>query len=212
MELTRDQIRAHLDAGEHLVGLIQHDSGELIFAPCISPRVYLYLSPTDGCAIQGYVIDQKPSGTGYFPRERSLNEGELKKINELLAIGYVPRVVEYLTKISYVISAHMMLLAQHLEPFSKILLLHNQKEDIDPDSILKDYFKIYGAFSISKTQEGDIEYDFTSGAFNSPPNTRVKGAQLDTPSQNIVREKVTALLSHKRSYDDYNNPNGRNRP
>lgn len=113
-----------------------------------------------GKAISGYFMNDD------FSKIRDCNVSELEEINSLLQKQYVPRLADtpYLSQKS----SHQFLLEQH-----------NLWDKSD-----------WGGFAVTLRPTGELEYAFASGAFNSPPGVRIKGALLDSNLQDLVKQQI----------------------
>ncbi|HBB52411.1 MAG TPA: hypothetical protein DCZ80_00740 [Legionellales bacterium] len=101
------------------------------------------------------------SGT-YMEDQNDIQMEELEKFNDLIQKGYVPRLAyisEFIEK-----SAHEFLFEQKCSSTRK---------------------SEWGGFAVQVNSSGSLEYQFVSGAFNSPKGKRVKGALL---SEDLISE------------------------
>ena len=147
--------------GKPIVGLINKKTETIVLAPCITEKVNLNLND-EGEAESGIFI------TNSFVEGRPINAEQLKQFNLLLKNGHVPRLAK----------------SPSIDDRSSHQFLFEQQCKSTKSSE-------WGGFTVTLECSGKLIYSFVSGAFNSPPGKRIKGAEL---SQDLI-DKVETQMS-----------------
>lgn len=150
--------------GKPIVGLIHKETKQIVLAPCIPSKVFLKLTDTQEAESGSFLEDD-------FSVIRALNPEELVKINGLLKEGHVPRLAFHPS--FHDVSSHELLFIQKCNT--------SKRSD-------------WGGFAFKVNPLNDLEFEFVSGAFNSPKGTRIKGAKLAEDLIDDVIEQITNLL------------------
>jgi hypothetical protein len=143
--------------GTPIVGLINKTTYDIVLAPCIPQKVRLNLNSLRQ-AVSGKILNYK------CEEVKDINEIELVKCNQLLDNGYLPRLAYEPPREDEVKSAHEFLF---------------ERQSIDKTK------SQWGGFALTVDVLDKVEYTFASGAFNSKPGKRTRGAEL---SENLVAE------------------------
>ncbi len=148
-----------------MVGLIHKVTRDMVFSPCIPQKVSLELNAL-GLAEAGTYLDEN------LKVIRAITPTELGVMNTLLSEGHVPRLGW--KNILDEKSAHEFLYEQKCKTTKR---------------------SEWGGFALTLDATDRFEYQFSSGAFNSPPgHRRVKGAQLSEELQGEVIRETAALV------------------
>jgi hypothetical protein len=148
-----------------MVGLIHKVTRDMVFAPCIPQKVSLELNAL-GLGEAGTYLDEN------LKVIRAITPTELGIMNTLLSEGHVPRLGW--KNILDEKSAHEFLYEQKCKTTKR---------------------SEWGGFALTLDAADRFEYQFSSGAFNSPPgHRRVKGAQLSEELQREVLRETAALV------------------
>lgn len=172
--------------GQPIVGLIHKENNTIVFAPCIPQKVRLQLDE-NGNAISGTLMRdnlENMTATNDNDNDESL---DLNYINSLLKQNYVPRIVDMLhDATSDVKSAHEFLFEQKCG-------LTNKSE--------------WGGFALTLNALNELEYEFSSGAFNSGASSkRIQGAQLSSELIKQVIKETAVLGTPKLETNDATSP------
>jgi hypothetical protein len=153
-----------------IVGLIHKVTKAIVLGPCIPQKVCLILN-AEGEAISGVFMGDNSS------TRNDINPVQLTQFNEMLREGFLPR-------LAYV--------STFTEKSSHEFLFDRKC----PDSKKSDW----GGFALNVNASGELEYQFVSGAFNSPKGPkgsrgpRIKGALLSEDLAEEVRRQTAELM------------------
>ena len=154
----------------------------IVLAPCIPKKVSLVLNPAGEAIAAAYVKDDNSDIA-----DSTVHQDELNQINDLLKDGHVPRLAYYVEGPSSLFdekSSHEMLFEDQCESTSKA---------------------DWGGFALSLNPSGEVQFMFSSGAFNTPAGERKRkrGAQLASELRDEVMRQIDGL-SPLPSHEDTN--------
>ena len=156
--------------GKPIVGLIHKKTNEIVLAPCIPEKIYIELD-SEGQAIAGDFLNDDGG------KDRSIANNELNHINALLKTGHVPRLAKS-SKFEDKKSSHEFLFDQASNTTSR---------------------QEWGGFTVTLDFSGIPNYTFVSGAFNSRPGKRMKGAELNQILIEAVKTQISGAVNQPKN-------------
>lgn len=156
-----------LHKGKPIVGLIHKNKRDIVFAACVPQKVSIDLNEK-GEAKSGYVVADALSISS------DLTEVQLEELNALLKQNHVPRLAYPHGSFYEAKSAHEFLFEQKCQTTKR---------------------SEWGGFCITLDDSGKLNYSFASGAFNSEPGQRTKGAELSEELIIEVKNQIANLVN-----------------